>query len=67
MAGGQHVHETSLAFDFIGFLYGKLQLFQLRPFLESRKARGSNYLSNMDQSLQGSLDRTVNMQEVPNE
>jgi hypothetical protein len=50
-----------------GFLDGKLQLFQLRPFLESRKARGSNYLSNMDQSLQGTLDRTVDMQGVPGE
>ena len=48
-----------------GFLDGKLQLFQLRPFLESRKARGSNYLSEMDQTLQGTLDRTVNMQEIP--
>ncbi|MCG6898717.1 MAG: hypothetical protein LJE75_01810 [Gammaproteobacteria bacterium] len=48
-----------------GFLDGKLQLFQLRPFLESRKARGSTYLSEMDQTLQGSLDRTVNMQEIP--
>jgi hypothetical protein len=48
-----------------GFLDGKLQLFQLRPFLESRKARGSTYLSDMDQTLQGTLDRTVNMQEIP--
>ncbi len=50
-----------------GFLDGQLHLFQLRPFLESRKARGSNYLSTMDESLQGALDKPVNMQEVPNE
>jgi hypothetical protein len=50
-----------------GFLDGKLQLFQLRPFLESRKARGSGYLAEMDKSLQGSMDRKVNMLEVPNE
>jgi len=50
-----------------GFLDGRLQLFQLRPFLESRRARGSNYLSSMDRSLQGTLDRTVNMQEVPDD
>ncbi len=50
-----------------GFLNGELRLFQLRPFLESRRARGSNYLSTMDESLQGALDRPVNMQEVPNE
>jgi hypothetical protein len=50
-----------------GFLDGKLHLFQLRPFLESRKARGSDYLSTMDNALQGALDTPVNMQEVPNE
>ena len=50
-----------------GFLDGKLQLFQLRPFLESRKARGSGYLAEMDKSLQGSMDRKVNMLVVPNE
>jgi hypothetical protein len=50
-----------------GFLDGKLQLFQLRPFLESRKARGSAYLSEMDETLEGSMDKIVNMQEVPHE
>jgi hypothetical protein len=48
-----------------GFLNGRLQLFQLRPFLESRQARGSSYLIQMDQSLAGSLDTSVNLQEVP--
>jgi phosphoenolpyruvate synthase/pyruvate phosphate dikinase len=48
-----------------GFLDGKLHLFQLRPFLESRKARGSDYLSKMDEALEGSMDKTVDMQEVP--
>ena len=48
-----------------GFLDGKLQLFQLRPFLESRDSQGGAYLSDMDQSLQGRLNKTVNMQEVP--
>jgi len=50
-----------------GFLDGELQLFQLRPFLESRKARGSAYLSKMDEALDGSIDKIVNMQEIPNE
>ena len=50
-----------------GFLDGKLRLFQLRPFLESRKARGSAYLSEMDEALDGSMDKIVNMQEVPHE
>jgi hypothetical protein len=48
-----------------GFRDGKLQLFQLRPFLESRQARGSAYLGRMDQALQAGLDRRINMQEVP--
>ncbi len=48
-----------------GFLDGKLHLFQLRPFLESRHARGSSYLNKMDQSLQGNMGNPVNMQEVP--
>ena len=48
-----------------GFLDGKLQLFQLRPFLESRDGTGGAYLSDMDKSLQGKLNKTVNMQEVP--
>ncbi len=50
-----------------GFLDGELQLFQLRPFLESRKARGSAYLSDMDKSLQAAMDKRVDMQGVPNE
>ena len=50
-----------------GFLDGKLKLFQIRPFLESRKARGSGYLSAMDKSLQAAMDKRVNMLEVPNE
>ncbi|MGI9320010.1 MAG: PEP/pyruvate-binding domain-containing protein [Thiogranum sp.] len=48
-----------------GFLDGSLQLFQLRPFLESRDSQGGTYLSDMDNSLQGKLNKTVNMQEVP--
>jgi hypothetical protein len=48
-----------------GFLDGKLQLFQLRPFLDSHMARTSGYLNRMDQSLAANLDRRVNMQEVP--
>ncbi len=48
-----------------GFLDGKLHLFQLRPFLESRHARGSSYLNKMDQSLEGNMNNTINMQEAP--
>ncbi len=48
-----------------GFLDGKLRLFQIRPFLESRQARGSAYLVHMDDALKSNLNRSVNMQEVP--
>lgn len=48
-----------------GFLDGKLHLFQLRPFLQSRKAQGSDYLANMDKSLQGNMNQTVDMKGVP--
>ena len=48
-----------------GFLNGNLQLFQLRPFLQSGKAQGSDYLMNMDKSLELNMNRQVNMNEVP--
>jgi hypothetical protein len=48
-----------------GFLDGELHLFQLRPFLQSRKAQGSNYLANMDKSLQGHMNQSVDMTGVP--
>jgi hypothetical protein len=48
-----------------GFLDGKLQLFQLRPFLESRQARGSAYLMRMDQAVNVGEGRSIDMQEVP--
>lgn len=48
-----------------GFLNGKLQLFQLRPFLESRDSKGAAYLSDMDKSLQDKLNKSVNMLEIP--
>ncbi len=44
-----------------GFLNGDLQLFQLRPFLQSEQAQGNKYLKTMDQSLKGNLNRKVNM------
>jgi hypothetical protein len=44
-----------------GFINGNLQLFQLRPFLQSEQAQRNKYLKTMDQSLIGHLARTVNM------
>ena len=48
-----------------GFLDGKLQLFQLRPFLQSDQAQANQYLIEMDKSLQGTMDRKVDMKGVP--
>ncbi len=46
------------------FLDGKLWLLQIRPFNESRRARGSAYLVQMDRALAASLDRNVNLKET---
>lgn len=48
-----------------GFLDGKLQLFQLRPFLESRDARGSQYLTTMDEALADTSGISVDMSGRP--
>lgn len=48
-----------------GFLDGQLRLFQIRPFLNSAAARGSDYLSRMDQELQANRDRLVDLDERP--
>lgn len=48
-----------------GFLKGELQLFQLRPFLESRNARGSQYLVTMDQALGDTTGIRVDMNGRP--
>jgi hypothetical protein len=48
-----------------GFVDGQLRLFQIRPFLESRSARGNAYLVSMDKALASAMDRTVNLAEIP--
>ena len=48
-----------------GFVDGKLRLFQIRPFLESRSARGNAYLVKMDKSLASAMGRNVRLDEVP--
>jgi hypothetical protein len=47
------------------FVNGKLQLLQIRPFLESRKAKGSSYLMRLDQGLTASRGKAVELNEVP--
>ena len=48
-----------------GFLDGKLQLFQLRPFLESRDNLGGAYLNEMDRTLEAGMDKMVDMEARP--
>ncbi|MFK8067528.1 MAG: PEP/pyruvate-binding domain-containing protein [Gammaproteobacteria bacterium] len=48
-----------------GFVEGRLQLFQIRPFLESIEARESEYLISMDQEMLSRNSVIVNLQEVP--
>jgi len=48
-----------------GFLDGRLHLFQIRPFLNSPAARGSDYLSRLDRELEAGRDRTVGLDRRP--
>jgi hypothetical protein len=48
-----------------GFINGKLQLFQIRPFLESIQARSNEYLKNLDKDMTRQLDQTVKLDEKP--
>ncbi len=48
-----------------GFLEGKLQLFQIRPFLESSRARGSKYLISMDKDMALIDGSSVVLDDIP--
>jgi hypothetical protein len=48
-----------------GFVDGDLRLFQLRPFLESRMARGVSYLHEMESRLAEAARVTVDLNGVP--
>ena len=48
-----------------GFVEGKLRLYQLRPFLESRQARRSQYLQSLDSKLGRLRDRPVDLAAIP--
>ena len=57
-------HPAAADVEF-GFVDGQLRLFQIRPFLESRSARGNDYLVQMDQALASAMDKAVKLGEVP--
>jgi hypothetical protein len=48
-----------------GFLNGELRLFQLRPFLDSKAARGIKYLHQMEARLKDTGSIRVDMNGVP--
>jgi hypothetical protein len=48
-----------------GFLGGRLQLFQIRPFLESARARTSSYLINLDAHATEASGTRVALDQVP--
>lgn len=48
-----------------GFLDGKLRLFQIRPFVESAKARSSDFLQSLDSKRKPSDGARVDMNAVP--
>jgi len=57
---GEDGKEVAADVEF-AFVDGKLWLLQIRPFNESRKARGAAHLAQMDQALAGHLDKTVDL------
>jgi hypothetical protein len=57
-----HAVAADVEFAFVG---GKLQLLQIRPFLESRRARASAYLLRMDDAVRAAFGNTVRLREVP--
>jgi hypothetical protein len=49
----------------LAFVKDELQLLQIRPFLESRKARGSTYLQAIDKPVRERASATLRMNEIP--
>jgi hypothetical protein len=46
------------------FVDGKMALLQIRPFNESRQARGAGHLAGMDKALAGNLGKRINLGET---
>ena len=59
---GARLGLADVEFAFVG---GELELLQIRPFLESRRARATSYLTRMDEGLRASFGRKVPLAEVP--
>jgi hypothetical protein len=61
-----HGHPVPADVEF-GFADGRLYLFQIRPYLESRKAKQNQYLRRMDEVFQRSDNKGVELGQVPKE
>jgi phosphoenolpyruvate synthase/pyruvate phosphate dikinase len=61
-----HDHPVPADVEF-GFAGGQLYLFQIRPYLESRKARQNQYLRHMDEVFLRSDDKGVDLGQLPKE
>lgn len=48
-----------------GFVQGRLVLFQVRPFLESARARQNLFLNRLDKTGSKPVEKTVNLDEIP--
>ena len=48
-----------------GFVAGYLKLFQIRPFLESIRARNNAYLNSLDNGMAENLTKLINLDETP--
>jgi hypothetical protein len=59
-------HPAAADIEF-GFLQGRLALFQIRPFLESRAARDSQYLKALDADVKRDNEASVDMHATPGE
>ena len=57
-------HAAAADIEF-GFLDGELKLFQIRPLVESARARGNAYLAGLDSGLKDLETIEVDMSEPP--
>jgi rifampicin phosphotransferase len=64
MAAGPDRQPAAADIEF-GFRNGRLALFQIRPFVESQRARRSQYLVDMDRASAGSTDAVVDLSQPP--
>ena len=64
MPAGQDGRPAPADIEF-GFRDGRLALFQIRPFVESRRARSSRYLIDIDRAATSHLDTVVDLRQPP--